>query len=92
MNEKEKRPDVGASQQQGEIPFMFQDKDTPKLSKRQRKVYELLRTGKHSAADISIKLGYCDPRSHISILREKGITVLDEWVQPNDTRFKRYWI
>ncbi len=91
MEKKEKRPEV-ANQQQSDISLVEQHKDTPKLSKRQRKVYDLLCTGKYSVTEITIKLGYCDPRSYISILREKGIVVCDEWVQPNDTRFKRYWI
>lgn len=91
MKENEKRPEV-ANHRQDVISLTGQGKDTLKLSKRQRKVYNLLHTGKHSVADITIKLGYCDPRSHIAILRMKGVSICDEWVQLNDTRFKRYWI
>lgn len=67
-------------------------KDTAKLSKRQRKVAELLRSRKCSAADISVALHYSDPRSYIRELRDKGINVLDEWVSKDDVRYKRYWI
>lgn len=67
-------------------------KVTAKLSKRQRKVAELLRSRKCSAADISVALHYSDPRSYIRELRDKGINVLDEWVSKDDVRYKRYWI
>jgi DNA-binding CsgD family transcriptional regulator len=69
-----------------------QDKGKPILSKRQKKVYDLLLTGKHSAADISIALGYSDPRSYIRELRNKNINVLDRWIESIDTRYKVYWI
>lgn len=62
------------------------------LSKRQRKVYDLLCTGKHSATDITIKLGYSDPRSYIRTIRSKGITLKDEWIDRGDVRYKVYWI
>lgn len=88
---KEKRPAM-PEQNQGDVSLRGQDKDTPKLSKRQSKVCDLLLTGKYSATDITIILGYCDPRSYISILRHKGIAVCDEWVEKKDTRFKKYWI
>lgn len=87
---KEKRPAM-PEQNQGDVSFE-QHKGTPKLTKRQRKVYDLLLTGKYSATDITIILGYCDPRSYIAILRGKGIAVCDEWVEKKDTRFKKYWI
>jgi|GEM_PF-6512954 len=41
---------------------------TKHLSNRQKKVYTLLKSGKLSAADITIALGYCDPRSYIAML------------------------
>lgn len=77
---------------QGDIILKRQGKDSTSLSKRQRKVYDILRTGKYSATDITIALGYCDPRSYIRDLREKGITVLDEWVENEETKYKRYFI
>lgn len=83
---------------QGEISFdQEQDKDMNKiyqtLSKRQKKVFELLCTGKHSVTDITIALGYGDPRSYIRDLREKSITVNDEWIDAGDgVKFKRFWI
>lgn len=91
MEIKEQRPDR-LEPIQGKISFGGQDKDTPKLSKRQRKVYELLRTGKFSTADIAIRLHYADPRSYIRELRDKGINVLDEWIEGDETRYKRYTI
>lgn len=65
---------------------------TKLLSNRQKKIYDLLMAGKFSAADITIALGYCDPRSYIRELRHRGITVLDEWISKNGTHYKRYWI
>lgn len=67
-------------------------KFTAKLSNRQTKVLNLLKTRKCSAADISVALHYSDPRSYIRELRDKGINVLDEWVSKDDVRYKRYWI
>lgn len=83
---------------QSEISFIdeMEDKDINKLynslSKRQKKVFDLLCTGKQSVTDITIKLGYCDPRSYIRYLREKNILVKDETVQKADVTYKRYWI
>lgn len=91
MNENEKRPAM-PEQSRSDISLNEQHKDTPKLSKRQKKVFELLLAGKHSAADITIRLGYCDPRSYIRELREKGIIVKDEWVQKEEVRYKLYWV
>lgn len=69
-----------------------ESKDRIKLSKRQKKVYALLLTGEHSAADISIALGYSDPRSYIRELRNKNINVLDRWIEKGDVRYKIYWV
>lgn len=83
---------------QGEISFdQEQDKDMNKiyqtLSNRQKKVFKLLCDGKQSVADITIALGYGDPRSYIRDLREKSITVNDEWIDAGDgVKFKRFWI
>lgn len=82
---------------QGEISFdEVQDKDMNKiyncLSNRQKKVFELLCTGKHSVTDITIALGYGDPRSYVRDIREKGITVNDEWIEKGEVRYKVYWI
>lgn len=70
----------------------FDGKDTPKLSNRQKKIYDLLMAGKFSVADITVALGYCDPRSYIRELRNRGVNVLDEWTKKDDVHFKRYWI
>lgn len=64
---------------------------TPKLTKRQQKVYNLLCTGKRSVTDITIATGYSDPRSYVKALRDKGIIILDEWVEKDDVKFKLYW-
>ena len=82
---------------QGEISFdEVQDKDMNKiyncLSNRQKKVFCLLCTGKHSVTDITIALGYGDPRSYVRDIREKGITVNDEWIEKGEVRYKVYWI
>ena len=83
---------------QSEISFIdeMEDKDINKLynslSKRQKKVFDLLCTGKHSATDITIKLGYCDPRSYIRYLKEKAINVYDEWIEKGEVRYKVWWI
>lgn len=82
---------------QGIISFdEVQGKDMNKiyncLSNRQKKVFELLCTGKHSVTDITIALGYGDPRSYIRDLREKSITVNDEWIEKGEVRYKVYWI
>lgn len=62
------------------------------LTRRQRAVYHLLKSGKYSAAEISIHLGYSDPRSYIKRLIDKGVCIESEWVRKNDTQFKRYFI
>lgn len=82
---------------QGEISFdQEQDKDMNKiyqtLSKRQKNVFDLLCAGKQSVTDITIALGYGDPRSYIRDLREKSITVNDEWIDKGEVRYKVYWI
>lgn len=68
------------------------DEKKDKITARQKNVENLLREGKHSATDITIKLRYADPRSYIRYLRDKGVNVRDEWVQKKDTRYKIYWI
>ena len=67
-------------------------KCTKLLSKRQRKVFDLLLSGKHTVTQMTIKTGYSDIRSYIKEIRDKNIPVQDEWVQKADIRFKRYWI
>ena len=67
-------------------------KDIKQLSMRQKKVYDLLLTGKHTVTQMTIKTGYSDIRSYIKEIRDKNIPVQDEWVQKDDIRFKRYWI
>ncbi|KAF5077789.1 hypothetical protein DSECCO2_146820 [anaerobic digester metagenome] len=67
-------------------------KCTKLLSKRQRKVFDLLLSGKHTVTQMTIKTGYSDIRSYIKEIRDKNIPVQDEWVQKDDIRYKRYWI
>lgn len=86
----EKSPDRSEPVQGGVLGGHI--KDNQKLSKRQKKVYDLLRTGKHSVTDITIKLGYSDPRGHIRNLKAKGINIKDEWIIKDDVRYKLYWI
>ncbi|BBD45323.1 Hypothetical protein PEIBARAKI_5316 [Petrimonas sp. IBARAKI] len=62
------------------------------LSNRQKKVFDLLCTRKQSVTDITIALGYGDPRSYIRDIREKGIVVNDQWIEKPDIRYKVYWI
>lgn len=94
MMKQKEHPSVSLVQQSrgGNINKGHTSKDKPKLSKRQRRVHELLCTGKHSVTDITIKLGYADPRSYIRYLRDKGIHVRDETIQQDDVQYKRYWI
>ena len=83
---------------QGVISFeQEEDKDMNKiynsLSNRQKKVFDLLCTGKQSVTDITIALGYADPRSYVRDLKSKGVIIHDEWIDAGDgVRFKRHWI
>jgi hypothetical protein len=82
---------------QSEISFIdeMEDKDINKLynslSKRQKKVFDLLCTGKQSVTDITIKLGYSDPRSHIKRIIDKGIIINSKWIEKGEIRYKLYW-
>lgn len=50
------------------------------LPHKQRRVLEvLMQGGKYSVADICVRTGFSDPRSHIRGLRAKGVPVADEW-------------
>lgn len=62
------------------------------LSNRQKKVFDLLCTGKQSVTDITIALGYGDPRSYIRDIREKNIVVNDQWIEKGEVRYKVYWV
>lgn len=63
-----------------------------KLSRREQKVYDILKQGKKSVTEITIALGYSDPRGYVRSLRNKGVPVFDEWIRKKDVRFKVYWI
>jgi len=63
-----------------------------KMSRREMNVYRLLCDGKKSVTDITMILGYSDPRGYFRNLRNKQIPVCDEWVRGDDTRFKVYWV
>mgnify|MGYP000843915395 FL=1 len=71
---------------------MKKDANRDRFSVRQQNVENLLSEGKHSVTEITIKLGYADPRSYIRYLRLKGVNVQDEWVQNNNVRYKMYWV
>lgn len=62
------------------------------FTERQEKVERVLKSGKHTVAQITLMTGFCDPRSYIRSLRNKGVQVKDEWCFSNGTKFKRYWI
>lgn len=63
------------------------------MTARQLKVYDLLRSGKHSVISIMQHLNIGDPRSTIRDLRKMGIIIRDEWRETVDGgRFKMYWI
>ena len=94
---KQKESPTRQEPMQGIISFdEVQGKDMNKiyncLSNRQKKVFDLLCTGKQSVTDITIALGYGDPRSYVRDIREKGITVNDEWIEKGEVRYKVYWI
>ena len=93
MRVNRKRPE-GSRPERGEksLYFVETDKDIPKISNRQRNVLNLLRQGRYSATDITIALGFCDPRSYIKALRDKGFNIMDEWIENEDTRYKKYWL
>jgi len=95
MKPKEEAPGRSGEPMQGQnfsLSVCEQGKDIKQLSKRQKKVFDLLCTGKHSVTDITIALGYGDPRSYIRDLREKSIAVNDEWIEKGEVRYKVYWI
>lgn len=80
----------------GKISYDGQCEDNKKifdsLTFRQKKVVNLLLARKCSAADISIALGYSDPRSYVKRLIDRGIMVHSAWVDKPDTRYKIYWV
>lgn len=94
MNAKKEAPEGlnGSKRGQNISLSKCESKDRIKLSKRQKKLFKLLLTGKYSVTDITIKLGYADPRSYVRTLRDKGITINDEWVEKQDVRYKLYYI
>lgn len=64
------------------------------LPRQQKRLMNILQRGGHySVGDITIITGQSDPRGHISRLRSKGFSILDEWCQ-NDygDRYKRYFL
>lgn len=68
-------------------------KCTELLSKRQKKVFNLLLSGKHSVTDITIKTGYSDPRHYFRALKKKGIPIKGEWVNPSKgVKYKLHWL
>lgn len=68
-------------------------KGSAKLPRLQNLVYEMLKRGKCSVGDISAVHRISDPRGHIRRLRDKGVTIKDEWCEGAfGVRFKRYWI
>lgn len=94
MNAKKEAPEGLCRSERGQNISLSkcESKDRIKLSKRQKKVYDLLLTGKYSVTDITIKLGYADPRSYVKTLRDKGITINDQWEEKQNVRYKLYYI
>jgi hypothetical protein len=95
MKSDEKSPEGFCRSKRGQnisLSVCEQGKDIKQLSERQKKVFNLLLSGKHSVTDITVKTGYSDPRSYIRDLREKGITIYDQWVKKGDARYKIYWV
>ncbi len=63
------------------------------LTKQQNRIFEILKNGRNTVADLVMKTGYSDPRGHIKALRDKGISVSDEWLKSRDgVRYKVYFI
>lgn len=64
------------------------------LPRQQKRLFDtLLRGGHYSVADIAIIIGQSDPRGHISRIRRKGLTILDEWCETeHGDRYKRYFL
>ena len=95
MNAKKEAPEGLNGSKRGQnisLSKCERSKDIKQLSKRQRKVFDLLLSGKHTVTQMTIKTGYSDIRSYIKEIRDKNIPVQDEWVQKDDIRYKRYWI
>ncbi len=63
-----------------------------RMTRRQKNVYDLLKSGKRTVTEITNTLGYSDPRAYIRILRDRGIPVQDRWIHKKDTKHKIYWI
>lgn len=93
---KKKESPAGQQPRRGQISYEGHNEDTKKifdsLTFRQKKVVNLLLARKCSAADISIALGYSDPRSYVKRLIDRGIMVHSAWVDKPDTRYKVYWV
>ena len=86
MTKKKKAPAITAKGEE-------RNKGKLKLPRLQGKVYEMLCHGRYSVSDISARLRIADPRGHIRELRDKGLTIQDEWCKGlENVRFKRYWI
>jgi len=94
MNAKKEAPEGLCRSERGQNVSLSkcESKDRIKLSKRQKEVYKLLLTGKYSVTDITIKLGYADPRSYVKTLRDKGIPINDQWIEKQNVRYKLYYI
>ena len=94
MNAKKEAPEGLCRSERGQNVSLSkcESKDRIKLSKRQKKLFKLLLTGKYSVTDITIKLGYADPRSYVKTLRDKGIPINDQWIEKQNVRYKLYYI
>lgn len=90
--DKKERGDKAINHNDTPNNFVHKQHKDKKLSSRLQNVCNELKKGKRSVTQLTIILGYCDPRSYIRTLRNKGIIVLDEWIKKDDTRYKRYWI
>ena len=90
MIDKKERPEM--LEQIRDVNINVGDHKYTKLSHREQKVYDILKQSKKGVTQITIALGYSDPRSYVRSLRNKGVSVFDEWIRNKDVRFKVYWI
>lgn len=64
------------------------------LTRQEQRLYDMFkRGGGYTVRDITVELGQCDPRGHISRMRKKGIRIADKRVsRPDGVSYKLYWL
>ena len=64
-----------------------------KATQKRMRAIKLLSDGnKYTVMQIAFACNIGDPRSVIRNIRDLGIEVKDEWVEADESRYKRYWI